>query len=315
MKAVHSYDVIILGGGPAGLTAAIYLGRARYRVVVLDTGTIGGQTVISYHVANYPGVEKTTGYAISQTMLRQAKTFGADVHSYVKISDISLVGNKKQVITSRKGTFEAPIVILATGGKPRTLGFASEKKLVGKGISYCATCDGDFFTDQPIAVIGGGNSALEEAISLTKYASKVTVIHEFNTFQAESWAVEEASNNPKIHFLMNQSVTDFESISDENGEELTDVLCEDKATKEKHKIPVNGCFIFIGYLPNVPKEFVENGLELNHRGEVLADQNMATNLAGVFAAGDLREKRYRQITTAVSDGTIAALSAATLLRS
>ncbi len=299
------YDAIILGAGPAGLTAAIYLARARLTPLVLDTGTAGGQTVLSYKVANYPGVEETSGVQISQTMLRQARGFGAEVITQAEITEISLAGTQKRVVVEDEGTFTAPVVILAVGGMPRKLGLPGETRLEGLGISYCATCDGDFFTDKPIAVIGGGNSALEEAVALTTFASKVTVIHEFDHFQAQQWIVEQAQANPKIEFLMNQRVMEFEGQPS-----LSAVVNEDKASGERSRVSVDGCFVFIGYVPNTAS--VRGQVALNERGEILADASMATNIPGVFVAGDARAKRYRQITTAVADGTIAALAAVEL---
>jgi len=300
------YDVIVLGGGPAGLTAAIYLGRARVNTLVLDSGTVGGQTVLSYSVANYPGVEETSGRNISQTMLRQAREFGSRVDAYVKIKSVDLAGERKVVELKDGRRFAARAVIVATGGVPRKLGMDSEEEFVGRGISYCATCDGDFFTGKPIAVIGGGNSALEESLTLAKYASSITIIHEFDHFQAQPWIVAEVRENPKMSFLMEQDILNFEGT-----EKLEKVLVAHKKTEEKTVVPVDGCFVFIGYVPN---SAMFNGLlATNERGEILADQNMVTNVTGVFAAGDVRAKRYRQITTAVSDGTVAALSATEFL--
>lgn len=296
------FDVIVLGAGPAGLTAGIYAARARRSVLILDTGTAGGQTVLTHLVANYPGVEETSGRELSQTMLRQAKEFGCEVKPFARIESVDLSGPAKTV-TMRNGTvYAAPAVIIATGGVPRKLGVAGEDQFFGQGISYCATCDGDFFTDRPIAVVGGGNSALEEAVSLSEYASTVTVIHEFDHFQAEPWLVAEAEANPKISFLMNQKVEGF------GGDPvLATVTSTDKVTGEKHETPIDGTFIFVGYVPS--SELFAGQVSMNERGEILTDEALETNLSGVYAAGDVRAKRYRQITTAVSDGTIAALSA------
>jgi thioredoxin reductase (NADPH) len=296
------YDVVVFGAGPAGLTAGIYLGRGRVPTLVLDTATIGGQTVLSYSVANYPGVQETSGRALSQTMLRQAKAFGCNVKAYAKIARMELAGPEK-ALEFRDGsrvTFRAAIV--ATGGVPRKLGLASEQKYVGRGISYCATCDGDLFTDKPIAVIGGGNSALEEALALTKYASRVTIIHEFDHFQAEPWVVEEVRASPKIDMLMAQDIRGFE------GEPtLQRVVTSHKQTGEVTELRIEGCFIFIGYVPN--SSAFDSVLSINDRGEIVTDEHLATDVPGVFAAGDVRTKRVRQITTAVADGTIAALAA------
>jgi thioredoxin reductase (NADPH) len=302
----QSYDVIVLGGGPAGLTAGIYLGRARIQTLILDTGTIGGQTILSYSVANYPGVEETSGRTISQTMLRQARSFGCDVKAYAKIARLELTGAQKSVELRDGSRITSRAMIVATGGVPRKLGLASEEKLVGKGISYCATCDGDMFTDKPIAVIGGGNSALEESLALTKYASSVTIVHEFDHFQAQPWVVEAVRANPKIRTLMAQDIRGFE------GEPtLQRVITTHKQTGEETVLQAAGCFVFIGYLPN--SSAFEGIVPLNRNGEIVTDENMATEVPGVFAAGDVRVKRVRQITTAVADGTIAALAAAEYL--
>ncbi len=297
------YDVIVLGGGPAGLTAGIYLGRARMKTLIIDTGTIGGQTVFSYSVANYPGVEETAGITISRTMLRQCKQFGCKVISQAEVLRVDLEGKEKLIEVEDEGLFKARAVIVATGGIPRTLGLESESRFKGKGISYCATCDGDFFTDKPIMTIGGGNSALEETIALTNYASKVTIVHEFDHFQAQPWVVAEAKANPKIDFIMEQDILGFEGDG-----KLERVIVAHKKTGERTVIHADGCFIFIGYAPN-SSDFKEI-LKLTAAGEIIVDDEMRTQIPGVFAAGDVCSKKYRQITTAVSDGTIAALSAA-----
>jgi thioredoxin reductase (NADPH) len=296
------YDILILGAGPAGLTAGIYAARARRSVLILDTGTVGGQTVLTDKVANYPGVAETSGRELSQTMAQQAKAFGCEVKAFARIEAVDLTGEVKAVTLKNGTRFTARAVIIATGGVPRKLGVDGEAAFVGRGISYCATCDGDFFTGCPIAVIGGGNSALEEAVSLSRYASKITVIHEFDHFQAEPWIVAEAQANDKIDFLMNQRVLDF---TGESG--LACVRSADKDDDTVNETLVDGCFVFIGYVPN--SEAFKGQVELTERGEIVTDDALRTDVAGVFAAGDVRSKRFRQITTAVSDGTVAALSA------
>ena len=298
----QEYDVIVLGAGPAGLTAGIYLGRAKIKTLIVDTGTAGGQMILSYHVANYPGVEETSGATIAMTMKSQAKSFGCRLLTHKKLGALDLTGERKSVEIVGKGVFSAKAVIIASGGVPRTLGLESEKRLQGHGISYCATCDGDFFTGMEIAAIGGGNSALEEAVALTAYASKVTIIHEFDHFQAQSWIIEEARKNPKIHYLMEQDIKEF------TGEDqLEKVICAHKKTGEITEVPVSGCFIFIGYVPNSGP--FSSLVEMDESGQIITGENMATNVPGVYAAGDCRVKRYRQITTAVSDGAIAAMAA------
>ncbi len=296
------YDVIILGGGPAGLTAGIYLARAKANALVVDTSTIGGQTVLTYEVANYPGVEKTSGYQLSSTMRKQAESFGCDIVSNVSVSNLEVDGKLKSLTVNGKIKYESKAIILATGGRSRTLNVPGEIEFKGKGISYCATCDGDFFQDKEIVVVGGGNSALEEADSLTKYASKVTILHEFDYFQALGHAVEKAKSNPKIEFIMKSHITEFHGDS-----KLTGISYESLDLGKKSVMKVDGVFIFIGYVANTEK-LTDSGVGLNERGEVITDENLQTNIEGVFAAGDNRAVRYRQITTAVADGTIAALN-------
>jgi thioredoxin reductase (NADPH) len=302
------YDVIVLGGGPAGLTAGIYLARSRMKTLIIDKGSTGGQMNLTDKVVNYPGVLEGSGAEIAYTMRQQAKSFGAEIIVQAEITDFDLKSEIKTFDIEDEGTFSARAVIIATGGVPRTLGIPSEEKFKGKGISFCATCDGDFFTGKNIAVIGGGNSAIEEASSLTKYAQHVTIIHEFNHFQAHAWAVEEAQKNEKISFLMNQLVKEFRG-----DDAIREVVSIDKETGKENVTKIEGVFQFIGYVPNT--SMFKGIVKMNERGEILTDEYLKTSVAGVFAAGDSREKRYRQITTAVSDGTIAAISATEYLNS
>ena len=297
----HKYDVIIIGAGPAGLTAGTYLGRAKIKTLILDKSIIGGQMVLTHEIANYPGVENISGYQLAKTMQKQAKTFGCDIRSNVRINSIELNNNEKIIEVNGKGKYIAKSVIIAPGGKPRELGVPGEKEFAGKGVSYCATCDGDFFQDKEIIVLGGGNSALEEAVSLTQYAKKVTIIHEFDYFQAYKHAIEAAKKNEKINFILNSTITEFHGSNS-----LGKVAVKNLKNNEKTFVNIDGVFIFIGYVPQT--EFVKNFIALNNRGEIITDNNLSTNISGVFAAGDCREKKYRQITTATADGTIAALN-------
>jgi len=302
MESNNHYNAIVIGGGPAGLTAGIYLSRARIRTLILSEGTIGGQMILTHEIANYPGVESVSGYQLSMIMRNQAKKFGCDIKANIQLDTLKLDGEVKEVILSDGARFTADAIILSPGGRSRTLGAPGEETLKGKGISYCATCDGDFFTDKEIMVVGGGNSALEEAVSLTKYASKVTVVHQFDHFQAFEYAIEEARSNPKISFMMETTITAFHGNEKLEGVEITDFK-----NGYKQNYPIDGVFIFIGYVANT--EFLEGKVELNIWKEILVDTDMQTNIKGVFAAGDSIAKRYRQVTTAVADGTIAALAA------
>jgi len=303
MKADTNYDVIVLGAGPAGLTAGIYLSRARIRTLIINEGTVGGQMVLTHEIANYPGVEKTSGYQLSGIMKKQARSFGCDIIGNSSVSDLQLEGAVKSVRLSDGREYKASAVILAPGGRPRQLGVPGEETFRGKGISYCATCDGDFFTGKEIIVVGGGNSALEEAVSLTKYASRVTVVHQFDHFQAFEYAIEEARSNPSIRFILSSTIAAFHG-----NENLQSVDIKNLKTGELYNMPIDGVFIFIGYVPNT--EFLRNQQILNERGEIIVNADMETGIKGVFAAGDAVVKRFRQVTTAVGDGTVAALAAA-----
>ena len=302
-----NYDVIILGAGPAGLTAGIYLSRAKAKTLILDTGTVGGQLILTHEIANYPGVESISGYQLSATMKKQAKSFGCDMKSNIKLDKLDLEGKIKSISVNKKIEYKAPTVILATGGRSRMLNVTGEAKFKGKGISYCATCDGDFFQDKEIIVVGGGNSALEEAVSLTTYASKVTILHEFDHFQAFEHAILEAKENPKIDFIMESHITEF------SGEgNLKKVTYKNLKTGKVFEKEIDGVFIFIGYEANTGM-LKDTGIELNKWNEIICSESLHTNLEGVFVAGDSRAKKYRQVTTAVADGTIAALEALQLI--
>lgn len=306
MATQNHYNAIVIGAGPAGLTAGIYLSRARARTLILNEGVAGGQMILTHEVANYPGVESTSGYQLAGIMKKQAASFGCEIRSNIRIRDLNMEGKVKRVILSDGTEYTADSVILAPGGRPRTIGAENEDQFKGRGISYCATCDGDFFTGKEIVVVGGGNSALEEAVSLTKYATKVTVIHQFDHFQAYEHAIREAGNNPKISFILESTLSAF------HGEEsITSVDIRHLPTGKVTNFKTDGAFVFIGYLPNT--EFLDGKISLNERGEIVVNSELETSVGGVFAAGDCIAKRYRQITTAVGDGTVAALSALSYL--
>ena len=301
------FDVMILGAGAAGLAAGIYSSRAKLNTIILNEGVIGGQMILTDEIANYPGIELTKGYMVANTMKKQAKDFGCKIKSNVKITSLQLDGPLKTVELKDGRRFQAKSVILAPGGKPRSLNITGEDDFKGKGVSYCATCDGDFFTDKELIVVGGGNSALEEAVALTKYATKITIVHQFDHFQAFEHAVQEAEKNPKIEFIMESELRGFYG-----NRNLEKVSIEHLPTGKMSDKSVDGVFIFVGYQPNT--ESLENMVALNGRNEIIVDADMKTNIPGVHAAGDCIVKKYRQVTTAVADGTIAALSVAEYLR-
>jgi thioredoxin reductase (NADPH) len=301
------FDVIIIGAGAAGLTAGIYSSRAKLSTLILNEGAIGGQMVLTEEIANYPGVETAKGYVLAGIMKNQAKSFGCKIKSNIKITKYNLEGEVKEIELADGKVFKSRAIILTPGGRPRSLNIVGENELKGKGISYCATCDGDFFTGKEIVVVGGGNSALEEAVALTNYATKVTIIHQFDHFQAFEHAIQEATKNQKIEFIMESELRGFYGES-----HLEKVVIEHLPSGKRTELKTDGTFIFVGYQPNT--ESLDGLVTLNNRMEIVVDSEMRTNVKGIFAAGDCINKRYRQVTTAVAEGTIAALSASEFLR-
>ncbi len=302
------FDTIIVGAGAAGLTAGIYTSRAKLSTLILNEGAVGGQMVLTEEIANYPGVPTTKGYMLANNMKMQAKSFGCKIKSNIKIKKYDLKGDVKTIELEDGRIFQGRTVVLTPGGRPRSLNIEGEDTFKGKGISYCATCDGDFFTDKEVVVVGGGNSALEEAVALTTFATKVTIVHQFDHFQAFEHAIQEAKNNPKINFVMESELRGFYG----NGQ-LQKVSIEHLPTGKMLELETDGTFIFIGYQPNT--EDLKNHIDLNNRKEIVVDTDMKTSVKGVFAAGDCINKKYRQVTTAVAEGTIAALSVNEYLRS
>ena len=301
------YDVIVLGAGPAGLTAGLYAGRSRLKTLIIEKGQDGGQIAITNEIENYPGqeLEGESGPSLIARMTAQAAKFGAErVSDQIKSVDLS--GDVKKLVGT-KGVYEAKTVILATGAFPRPIGCKNEGKFVGKGISFCATCDAAFFEDFEVYVVGGGDAAVEEAMYLTKFARKVTIIHRRNELRAAKSIQEKAFKNPKLHFM-------WDTVVDEvDGDELMNkMIVKNTKTGELTTIEADpddgifGLFGFIGLLPNT--SLFEGQIDMEN-GYVLTDDNMHTNLPGVFAAGDLRKKSLRQVVTAAADGAIAAMQA------
>lgn len=301
------YDVIILGAGPAGLTAGLYAGRSRLSTLIIEKGQDGGQIAITDEIENYPGqiVEGESGPSLIARMTEQAKKFGAERCSDV-IKSVELNGEVKKLIGA-KGEYEAKCVIIATGAFPKPIGCENEGKFTGKGISFCATCDASFFEDFEVYVVGGGDSAVEEAMYLTKFARKVTIIHRRDQLRAAKSIQEKAFANPKIHFLWDSVV-----VKVDGDELLSSMTVKNVKTGELTTITADeddglfGLFGFIGYNPN--SQLFDGMLDMEN-GYIKTDDNMHTSIPGVFAAGDIRVKSLRQVVTAAADGAIAAMQA------
>ena len=301
------YDVIVLGAGPAGLAAGLYAGRSRLSTLIIEKGQDGGQIAITDEIENYPGqmVEGESGPSLIARMTEQAKKFGAERCSDV-IKSVELNGEVKKLIGA-KGEYEAKCVIIATGAFPKPIGCENEGKFTGKGISFCATCDASFFEDFEVYVVGGGDSAVEEAMYLTKFARKVTIIHRRNELRAAKSIQEKAFKNPKLHFMWDTVVTRVDG-----DELLSSMTVKNVKTGELTTINADeedglfGLFGFIGYNPN--SQLFEGMLDMEN-GYIKTDENMHTNIPGVFAAGDIRVKSLRQVVTAAADGAIAAMQA------
>ncbi len=288
------YEVLIIGAGPAVMPAAIYAARAGYKTAILEHGVPGGQAATTDMIENYPGFpEGISGPELMMKFFEQTQTFGVEL-IYEQVQSLELTGDIKRVITDKQ-TIEAKTVVIASGAKPRTLGVANEGRLRGRGVSYCATCDGFFFKDQPVAVVGGGDTAVEEAMYLTKMCSSVTLIHRRDELRANKLAQSRALANEKLHIL-------YDTVVDEivGDEKVTQLKLRNKKTDETSQLDINGVFIFVGYLPN--DAFLPPELEVNQQGYIITDEEMATNIPGVFAVGDVRQKKLRQVTTAVGDG-------------
>ena len=296
------FDVLIIGAGPAGLSAAIYVERAGKHAACLEAMSVGGQIVNTPEIANYPGIKATSGFDFSMALYEQATELGAEVIYEKAVGIKTLEGGIKEVTTESGKSYEARAVIIATGAKNRHLGIDREEELLGRGVSYCATCDGAFFKGKDVAVNGGGNTALEDALFLTNYCNKVYIIHRRDEFRGEPKNLEAVKTKDNIEFVLNATVNEL------RGEKsLESVVVKDKNSGEEREIPVQGLFIAIGQEPD-NKDF-KNVAELDAAGYVAADESCKTKTEGVFVAGDCRTKTVRQLTTAASDGAVAALAA------
>lgn len=297
---VLEYDLLIAGGGPAGLTAGLYAARARLRTLLIENMAPGGQTASTFMVENYPGFpDGISGLDLAQAMERQAKRFGLEIIN-AEVQQLTSRGHLWEVNQEGK-KFNAKAVIVATGVKPVKLGIPGEEKLKGRGVSYCATCDGPFFRGQDIGVIGGGDSAVDEALYLTRFARLVYLIHRRNSLRAEKILQERAFQNEKIKILWNTVVC---KVLGETGVEELEL--KNLETQKKQTLKVSGVFFYVGLKPNT--EFLRGVVSMDEHGYVITDENMATSAPGIFAAGDVRQKVLRQVTTAVGDGATAAFA-------
>ncbi|MBQ9267324.1 MAG: thioredoxin-disulfide reductase [Clostridia bacterium] len=290
------YDIIIVGAGTAGLTAALYALRANKKILILEAKSYGGQIINAHKVENYPGIASISGFEFATNLYNQVKNLGAEI----KYETVVRVDENRQVTTD-KATYEAKAVILATGSENRKLRLENEAAFVGKGVSYCATCDGNFYKHKVVAVVGGGNRALEDAVYLADLASKVYLIHRRDEFTGEEIYLEELKRRENVEFVLNSNVTRL------NGEELLESIDLQDKEGNTRTIPVNGLFIAVGQAPR--NDIFANIIELDKAGYIKSEDGVHTNVPGIYVAGDCRVKNLRQLTTAVGDGADAATTA------
>ncbi|PFQ50791.1 thioredoxin-disulfide reductase [Bacillus cereus] len=295
------YDVVIIGAGPAGMTAAVYTSRANLSTLMLERGIPGGQMANTEDVENYPGYESILGPDLSNKMFDHAKKFGAE-YAYGDVKEV-IDGKEYKTIIAGKKEYKARAIIVASGAEYKKIGVPGEKELGGRGVSYCAVCDGAFFKEKELVVIGGGDSAVEEGVYLTRFASKVTIVHRRDTLRAQKILQDRAFQNEKVDFIWNHTIKE---INDTNGK-VGSVTLVDVNSGEETELKTDGVFVYIGMLP-LSKPFVELGIT-NENGYLETNERMETKVPGIFAAGDVREKMLRQIVTATGDGSIAAQSA------
>ena len=290
------YDIIIIGAGPAGLTAALYARRANKKVLILEAKSYGGQIVNANNVENYPGIPSISGFDLATNMYNQVKELDAEIKF-----ETALHIDSNKTVTTNKETYQAKAIILATGAENRKLNIEKEEDFVGKGVSYCATCDGNFFKNKEVAVVGGGNTALEDAIYLSNIAKKVYLIHRRDNFRGETKYYNELKTKDNVELILNSNVT---KLNGKNTLESIEITNNDNTIKE---IPVSGLFIAVGQSPK--NEIFANIIKLDEYGYIESSDGVHTNVEGIYVAGDTRVKTLRQLTTAVSDGSIAATTA------
>lgn len=297
-----NYDLIIIGAGPAGLSAALYAARAGVKTLILDKGTAGGQISSTAVIENYPGYESLSGPRLIELMVNHAKKFGVELKELVEVVSINIQSKNRIKIETKSAEFEAKAIIIATGRREKKLGVKGEEELKGRGVSYCAVCDAPFFRSKDVVVVGGGNSALEEANYLTKFANSVTIIHRRDKFRAEKAVQQKVEGNQKIKFMLDSVV---EEIVGTNAVEKLKI--KNLKTGEVSEIKADGIFIYVGMIPNT--EVFKGKIALDEYGQIIVDDEKRTNVEGVFAAGDVTNSKVKQVVTAVADGAIAAVFA------
>ncbi len=300
-KEIKNIDLIIIGSGPAGLAAAIYAGRANLSTLVLENQYVGGQVKTSYMIENYPGFNSISGDELAKKFEEHALSVGVEIEEFDTIQSISFENNEK-VIETEDYIYKPKAIIIATGASPKKLPIENEEKFAGKGIHYCAVCDGAMYKDSIVGIVGGGNSALEEALFLSNIVKKVYIIRRKDYFTGEKTSLEKVENNPKIEILYNYDLVNVE------GDNLVNkAIIKNTKTSEEKEIELEAIFGYIGTEPKI--ELIKDKVETDNYGYIKVNRDMKTNIDGVYAIGDVTDKKYRQITTAVSDGTIAALEA------
>lgn len=303
MAINETYEVIIVGGGPAGLAAGLYCKRAALKTVLFEKGLLGGQIAISKDVENYPGVEGITGFDLAEKMIHHARTFGLEIIQQ-EVAAVNAGSDLHSVRLANGDLFRTVALILAAGGSVRKLGIPGEAEYLGSGVSYCATCDGFFFRDKTVVVVGGGDTAVEEALYLSKITRKVYLVHRGNALRASKILQSRLMAEPRIEMIWDTIITEIKG----DGKTVGAVSFENTKTGEKGELRVDGIFIFIGYLPN--NQLIPPEVRMNEQGFVITDEKCATNVPGIFAVGDLRQKFANQIVVAAADGCIAALASA-----
>ena len=300
MTETREFDVVIIGGGPAGLAAGLYAARGRHKTLLIEKGVIGGQIALTEIVENYPGIPQVNGFDLAQTMLQQAESYGMEAE-YTTVTGIEQT-DRKWTTHTEAGDFLSKALIITAGADYNRLGVPGEDRLIGKGVSYCATCDAAFFKDMPVAIVGGGDAAMDEGIFTSRYVSKATVVHRRDELRASAILQERAFANPKMDFQWNTVVDEVNGTDQVESLSLSDVN-----TGEKSELPVSAVFIFIGNHPN--SDFIGDLVPRDNGGHIIVDEWMKTPKPGLFAAGDIRQNSARQVASSVGDGVTAAIAA------